>query len=353
MVLASLALLLAPAAALAASIPLQRTAALPASFAIENLVTFGDSYTDEARLTYMKANHKLPPTDSMLPASDHTWSGGYAWGRLVANRTGARYYDYAVAGAMCADALVPRRLNEIDAPFPSVRDYELSAFDQGLQYDKLYPDRRDDNTVYALWIGTNDLGIDGFLGDRENAGQTLDSFVDCVWDVFDRIYETGGRRFVLMTELPLETAPMYARPAGYGHGNDRYWADPSAYDVKAYLDRLAGSIKHVNEAFRSGADKYQHNNDGGRWQDATLSIFNVHQLWLDVRADPDKYLDAPADIDGAYRNCVNDCVYSQNPRTSFMWYDELHPSQRMEEIFASNFIDVVQGKSKYGTDYCT
>jgi hypothetical protein len=32
-------------------------------------------------------------------------------------------------------------------------------------------------------------------------------------------------------------------------------------------------------------------------------------------------------------------------------YDELHPSERMEEIFSNAFIDVVRGKSKYGVYY--
>jgi len=173
MVLASL-LLLAPAA-WAASLPL----GILQGPKLENLVTFGDSYTDEGRYTYMVQNKRLPPVDSMLPASNTTWSGGYSWGRYVANRTGATYYDYAVAGGMCADTLVPRWLNEIQAPFPSVLNYEMTAFEEGLKYTSLYPNRRDDNTVYALWIGTNDLGIDGFLGDREDGDRHPDGAV-CV-----------------------------------------------------------------------------------------------------------------------------------------------------------------------------
>ena len=32
-------------------------------------------------------------------------------------------------------------------------------------------------------------------------------------------------------------------------------------------------------------------------------------------------------------------------------YDELHPAARMEEIIAKNFLEVVNGDSKYGTYY--
>lgn len=33
---------------------------------------------------------------------------------------------------------------------------------------------------------------------------------------------------------------------------------------------------------------------------------------------------------------------------SFMWYDELHPSEQTERWIAKSFLEVVQGVSKYG-----
>lgn len=87
-------------------------------------------------------------------------------GRVVAESTGARYYDYAVGGAMCSDAITSHDLDSIHGPFPSIYDYEIPTFKADLAYPNLFPNRRADNTIYALWIGTNDLGIDGFLGDK-------------------------------------------------------------------------------------------------------------------------------------------------------------------------------------------
>lgn len=59
------------------------------------------------------------------------------------------------------------------------------------------PTRLAENSVYALWIGTNDLGVGAFLTDsqrRTNATVARD-FTDCVWGVFDALYGAGGRHF--------------------------------------------------------------------------------------------------------------------------------------------------------------
>ncbi|POR34892.1 Thermolabile hemolysin [Tolypocladium paradoxum] len=316
---------------------------------MKNLVTFGDSYTDEGRLDYFNSHRKAPPVGSMLPPSNMTFSGGNAWGRLVANTTGARYYDYAVGGAMCSNDIISRRLAATNGPFPSVLEYEIPTYKEDLSYGSLYPNRRADNTVYVLWIGTNDLGIVGFLEDTQREGETITSFVECVWRFFDQIYDTGARHFVLMNQFPLQFAPMYATPGIGGRGNHRYWRNPSAYNITEYQNKILEYTTSVNTMFDYGAPFYLCVQS--RWPGATFSIFDVHSLVMDVRANPSAYLDAPANVTGPYRSCLSNCVVSPEPLSSFMWYDELHPSARMEEIIATSFIDVVNGNSKYGTCY--
>ncbi|KAG6019836.1 hypothetical protein E4U41_003062 [Claviceps citrina] len=339
------ALLLAPALPAAAASPVP----INSHGLMENLVTFGDSYTDEGRYDYFVRNHQAPPLGAMLPPSNNTASGGAAWGRFVANSTGASYYNYAVSGAQCTNNIDSRDLDVINAPFPSVLEYQIPAFEQDVRHQDLYPSRRADNTVYAVWIGTNDVGIDGILGRRNKPDTTLTTFVDCVWDVLDHVYRSGGRHFVLLNQAPLERAPMYATPGDGGTGNHEYWRNKTAYDVAQFADKLREYTTSLNTMYRYGAAFYLAVEQ--RWRGATVSVFDVHSLMEDVIADPGAYLDEPPNVKAPYRTCLDGCVDAREPKTSFMWYDELHPSERMQTIFARHFIEVVQGRSQYGIYY--
>ncbi|KAG6011895.1 hypothetical protein E4U43_008051 [Claviceps pusilla] len=334
----------------------------PGGGVLQNLVTFGNSYTDEGRFAYFVQNHRAPPPGEMLPPSNSTASGGASWARFVANATGAGLYNYAVSGAQCTNNIDARTLDA--APFPSLLEYQVSAFEHDLSLANasssssssspkppLYPHgRHPDNTLYAFWIGTNDVGIDGFLGDRNKPNTTLTTFLDCTWHALDAIHRTGGRHFVLLNLAPLPLAPMYASPGESGTGNHEYWRNKTAYPVEQYARKLQEYTTSVNSMWRYGAGYYL-SKPQQRWPGASLSIFDVHALVLDVVADPAAHLDQPANVRSPFRTCLDGCVEAKEPKTSFMWYDELHPSERMHTIFAKHFIDVVQGRSKYGIYY--
>lgn len=321
----------------------------------ENLVAFGDSYTDEGRLSYfINNNGTAPPAGTLLPPSNSTASGGYAWGRIAANSTGANYYGYAVSGATCSNKIISRDFAAIKQPFPSVLDYEIPAYKADTAFETLYPNRKADNTVYALWIGTNDLGYGAFLTDTNAAGTTISSYVDCIWEVFDNVYETGGRHFVLLNIAPLEQSPLYAAtgPGKSGFGDSQFWTNKTAYNTTETEFKMLEYSTNVNTMFDYGAPF--HLLVKKRWPGASFSIFDVHSLLRDVHADPSSYLSSPANVTAPYRTCdavTRACVDSSEAKSSFLWYDELHPSERADEIIAQNFIDVVYGNSTYGTTY--
>ena len=84
-----------------------------------NLVTFGDSYTDENRLSYFGMNNgSAPPPGTFLPESFSTPGGGRTWPRYVIQYTGQTVdgmwdpsmtlYNYAVSGAVCSNDITPR-----------------------------------------------------------------------------------------------------------------------------------------------------------------------------------------------------------------------------------------------------
>lgn len=150
----------------------------------ENLVTFGDSYTDNGRLSYyITHNDTAPPAGTLPPETFVTSTGGLAWGQFVAQYTGVAYFDYAVSGATCSNEIISRYLSNLNGPFPSVVDDELPSFVADVDAETLYDNRTAANTVYALWIGTNDLGWGAFLSDSQAPGVSTFSVIlvaECV-----------------------------------------------------------------------------------------------------------------------------------------------------------------------------
>lgn len=140
-------------------------------------------------------------------------------------------YDYAVSGAVCDNNMISRYLASINEDFPDVV-YEVNAFVADTKFinatthtNTLYTDRRDDNTVYAMWIGTNDVGAGGFLTDSSLHETTLPDYIDCIYNRFDEIYAHGGRYFVLMNNAPLNLSPLYGFPGRGGLTTSHYWPD--------------------------------------------------------------------------------------------------------------------------------
>lgn len=234
---------------------------------------------------------------------------------------------FVVSGAFCSNEIFSRYLAGINRTFPAVLEDEIPSFLEDIAFlnastgtNTFYTDRESDNTVYALWIGTNDLGTDAFLTDSQKSGLTITDFVDCVFQVFDIIYSTGGRHFVLLNTAPLEYSPLYAAPQNGGVADDHYWTDKTTYNMTEYEQKMKEYTTSVNTMFDYGVPVQA--KIKSRWPDASVAIFNVHQLFLDIRSEPEKYLDAPANVTGYYYHCGVDgsgCVASDEPLSSFLW----------------------------------
>lgn len=73
----------------------------------------------------------------------------------------------------------------------------------------------------------------------------------------------------------------------------------------------------------------------------------------DIYYNPANYLNgtAPLNVTGAVHECDAtgmQCTTSTSP-DSFMWYDDLHPSEQTDRVIAREFVDVVKGKSQWAT----
>lgn len=211
------------------------------------------------------------------------------------------------------------------------------------------------NAVYSIWIGTNDLGVGLFLTDAQIHGLTLSDYTECIFRVFDQLYAAGGRVFVLFNNAPLQLAPLYANDTLMGTGNNQYW-NPKPDNHTAIAEKMHEYTTSTNTIF-----KYQAAYESliaGRYPGANLAVFNVWQLLSDIYDNPSAYLNGsqPANVTGYEHHCKADqssctLMYNGTSSDSFMWYDELHPSEQTDRIIARNFVEVLNGSSSYAQYY--
>ncbi|KAF8243075.1 GDSL lipase/acylhydrolase family protein [Wilcoxina mikolae CBS 423.85] len=296
-------------------------------------------YTDEACLDYfIHHNGSAPPVGWIGPDSPSTYSGGHSWARYVSYYTGATLYNYAVSGAGCSNEITPRYYPAIHGFLPSVTEYEVPAFSADLGAGGSL-DVDWDSTVVTLWIGTNDLGAQGFLSNSQRKGKIIVDYTRCVFDALKSLYELGARWFVLLNIAPLELAPLYA--ADSEPGPDRYWKGKGQNTAQISL-MMAEEVAVVNEIFDLRAATH-------KLHDANLAVMDAYGLLKDIYAHPERYLNgtAPLDVKGYNSHCnVDSSVcwkYRMEDRDAFMWFDELHPGEQVGRVLAMEFTEIVEG----------
>ncbi|RSM11668.1 hypothetical protein CEP52_002831 [Fusarium oligoseptatum] len=154
--------------------------------------------------------------------------------------------------------------------------------------------------------------------------------------------------------LPLEHAPVYSPSELGGREHSQYWPVKAEYNVTQYNSKLRQYATSVNTMLEQGG--LLEHTIKKRWPGASLTVFDVNALLKDILEDPGAYLSYPANVTGVYHSCPEgaapeDCADSSNPLSSFFWYDDLHPTERVVRIIAETFIKVVKRKSKYGHYY--
>ena len=309
----------------------------------ENLVTFGDSLTDDGRAAFlMEAGGADIPPGTEIPVVNITASGGKTWGRFVAESAGANYNNYAVQGGTCSQKTVEITQELIGAPFPTMLEYGVAAYEADIDFENLYPNRRPDNTVYALWVGTNDLGYAGFLTDKQTPNSTLPVLTECMWDIFDHIYETGGRYFVLLTVPPLNQAPLYMPAEDGGVESSMSWPEKSSVNATAYQEKMRQYSTSVAYMIHLGTPFHAKLKE--RWPGATFVVFDTNKLMREMMAAPERYFEEPASVTDVF-NCnavdVSHCTEPSGELSGYMWFDDLHPSERTSELQSATHVVLI------------
>lgn len=204
--------------------------------------------------------------------SRQTAVGGYVWPRWVSWYTRSNSYNYAVSGAECSTAITPRNNR-----FQGIKEYEVDAFVADLAHrvgGRPFLEAAPETTVYASWIGTNDLGAGAFLTGEQAPGKTRDDYVACVFETFDRLYAAGGRRFVLMNVIPLDQLPLYGLPERGGLAWSKYWPDKPA-NLTATSLHMKEIVEYVNGAFKVRMGRMKASK---KYPGAQMALFDVWKL---------------------------------------------------------------------------
>ncbi|KAI0126861.1 hypothetical protein BJ170DRAFT_630284 [Xylariales sp. AK1849] len=309
-----------------------------------SLVVFGDSYTDQGVYSYTPDSNGTVGTPKAV-----THTGGRAWPQYVGQYSGANIYDYAVSGADCDSTFAPSKRNGIKQDqlpaFLADNAYVSNSTGKSALYNP------SDETVYAVWIGTNDIGSEGFLTEVQPKGMPLTDYNDCVFEQLDRVYAVGARNFVLMNLAPLDLTPQYALPENGGVDSSRFWVNKTQYNanITQSSEKMRQYTTLANAVYRFQVP-YEVK-IAGRYPGSLLAVFDVYSLLSDIWNNPSKYLNGtvPLNVTGYITDCANDTCASSSARDSYLWYDELHPSEQTDRVIAREFMNVVGGQSNWTT----
>lgn len=128
---------------------------------ITKLMTFGDSYTDITQASFT------------------------LWPIYAADYGHLSFLDFARSGATCDQNLTPRT-------FPAVVQDEIPAFLNATNNGKNF---NAEETLFTLWIGTNDVGVGELITGQAVPGVSLVNTTTCAVGWVQTMYNLGARNF--------------------------------------------------------------------------------------------------------------------------------------------------------------
>ncbi|OBZ65298.1 hypothetical protein A0H81_14748 [Grifola frondosa] len=262
---------------------------------IKNIVTFGDSYSD------------------IVLAGD----GGTAWPLYVARYADLTLYPFARAGATCSNNLTFR-------PFPSIFESQLPLYFTEKQNGTL--ELNPEETVYTLWIGTNDVGVNSIITGSQTPGVTVVNTTECAINWVKTLYQSGARNFIFQNMIPLQHTILYSADSYPNH----YWTAPrNTTEWSVYMTELVNSGNALSKLMLQNLAPTLHGSH--------LGLFDSYGLFSDILSNPQDFLNgtAPLNVTAPYSRASS----------NFMWFDELHPSEQTDRVLARQLANGIRRES--------
>ncbi|KAF8310069.1 hypothetical protein DL93DRAFT_2169916 [Clavulina sp. PMI_390] len=318
---------------------------------IKHVALFGDSFTEvgyRRSRSHSISNGTVIGKDyqEVYPPTDSAADGGFQWPFYLGLYGGFKIWNYAVGGAVCnyynsglASSPVPDVLYGQTAWF--VQDHVIGNNTHNPTLD-IPPDE----TMAILWVGTNDVGIYNFITSGELHNMSFPDVADCQMQTLEKLHSVGVRNFIVMSMIPLQITGLYR------NASDPiiYW--PWVHDGNVWNQGAYNAPRTINRLVQDGITSLQQ-----KWSDSKIEYFNTYDFFFELYDNPTKYFNGsiPANVTGHCHQCPNatdwhycgdgDCTLDQ--RDSYMWWDELHPSEQTGRNIAKEMLKKILGTSLF------
>ncbi|KAI8098474.1 GDSL-like Lipase/Acylhydrolase-domain-containing protein [Halteromyces radiatus] len=248
---------------------------------INNIVVFGDSYSD-------LGNRQLS-------------SNGPLWSQHLAIGWNASLYSFAFSGATCDQSLYQQSNNTTAPSSPSIVDQLEIYYQQQLNL-------KPEDTIYAFWVGYNDI-----YNMLQTNDQNYDQLTDCIIQQMHNVRKVfGTNRFLMFTLVPMDKMPYFNKD------ND-----------KIALQRQKQAIDNFNQLLHEKVSNLVKHH-----QSLELDLVDAHDLLKDMVNNPDEF----GFKDGQHSfwdTCQGQCHESVD---DYIWWDKTHLTGGAHRIIANSIL---------------
>ncbi|KAI0199771.1 hypothetical protein F4808DRAFT_471232 [Astrocystis sublimbata] len=290
---------------------------------VQKAFIFGDSYT-ETGFDYTQAQPSATNPLGNPNYPGRTSSNGPNWVSYLTYKYNASElltYNFAYGGATVDSALVEPYLPTVK----SVKEQVDTEFLPGYTGSSASTTWTGDDSIFAIWIGINDVN-----NSFKQGKNMTDALNDEIFDVFsglvDKMYDAGGRNYVLINVPPLERTPVVI-----GQG------DSAVALIKADVAVWNQKVVDLANSLKAKAD-------------TNVWIYDSNESFGEVIDDPKLHAET-----AGLQNTTDYCVAYQDgtpaqdtfdpscgiPVNEYFWLNDLHPTSAIHEVVAKGVADLL------------
>ncbi|KZV78749.1 carbohydrate esterase family 16 protein [Exidia glandulosa HHB12029] len=265
--------------------------------------------------------------------------GGTAWPVYAARDGNLALHPFAKSGGTCSNNITFR-------PSPSVMESQIPAFKSAaLRLPQ-------GATVYTLWIGTNDVGASALLTGNDPGFSVVDTTA-CAVDWIRVMHSLGARNFIFQNMIPLQLTQLYSANSF----PNRFWSfQRNTTEWSVFMTELTLAGNALSKLMLQAL--------APTLPGSHIALFDSHALFTDMFNHPSRYLNgtAPLNVTGSINQCVFEpdnggpvggvcapATADNAVRDSFLWWDELHPSEQADRIVAREMVKAMRGNTRWAT----